>query len=654
MGRSLLCATVTERTTARALAVMGRTAARADVLEVRLDALADPDPERLVREAPRPVLVTCRSVADGGGYRGSEDERLDLLRRGAAAGAAFVDLELRCAGALGDLRGTRRIVSHHDFEETPGDLGDLASRLLDAGPDVAKLAVTPRGPGDTLRVLRLLRDAGDPRLAVLTMGPAGLPGRVLAARFGSAIVYGAARAGAAGAPGQPTLRSLVEDYALDRDLGAAAVVLLLGARLGHSVSPRMMNRALPARGIDVLYVPFECEDPAPLLAALPGLAAAGAAVTIPLKETVAGLVDRLEGTAARVGAVNTVVRGTDGLLGLNTDLGGALDALRAVRRDLAGARALVLGAGGAARAVACGLSAAGARVAVASRTPARACRLAREVGGRAVDPADLEAGDLDVVVNATPVGQWPAVGDTPLPADLLRAGQVVLDTVYNPLETRLLREARAAGAAAIPGIEMLARQGARQVEAWFGRSVPVGDLAAEGREGLRRTRTIVLVGMRGAGKSTVGRLLADRLGRDFRDLDEEIERKDGRSIPRMFAEDGEPAFREREREALRDALRTEGAVLALGGGALDDPDGLALVRERAPLAVLLTAPAGILAGRVRGSGRPSLSGRPPEEEIGELLRDRTPRYLGLSPVVVDTSAGGPEEAADEALEALGF
>ncbi|MHC4472513.1 MAG: type I 3-dehydroquinate dehydratase [Planctomycetota bacterium] len=652
MSRPLLCATVVERTHESALEVALRAARRADLVEIRLDALRDPDPERLVTDAPRPLVLTCRAARDGGYFEGPEEERLDLLRRAISAGADWVDVEVTAADRLGDRGGTKVIVSHHDHEATPEDLDEILERIWHQSPDVAKVVTTANGPEDVIRVIRLLRDATGP-VAAHTMGEAGLAGRILAARFGSTIVYGAARGGAPGAPGQPTLEELREEYALDRDLAGARVLVLFGGSLTHSVSPRMMNRTFRAEGIPAIYVPWALMDPGPVLEAAADLDLAGAAVTIPLKRRVMDHLAGLEPPAEKVGAVNTVVPTPAGLRGTNTDLDGALGAIREALPELEGRRALVLGAGGAGRAIAHGLADAGARLTVVDPVRDRARRLAEEVGGAEATLEEVDPDAVDLVVNATPVGQWPGDDESPLSAAFLRPGQVVMDAVYNPRVTRLLADAREAGCRTVPGIEMLVRQGARQLEIWLGRPAPLSRLREEGYAALAaRLRPILVIGMRGAGKTTVGEILAARLGRPFRDLDRIIEDCAGRTIPEIFTEDGEPRFRELELAALRTELARDGAVLAVGGGALDAEEARRAVADRAPRVVLLSAPASVLAERIRDSGRPSLTGRPPEEEVAELLGRREPHYREVAEITVDTASGTPEEAAERALSDL--
>ncbi|MEN8149195.1 MAG: type I 3-dehydroquinate dehydratase [Planctomycetota bacterium] len=646
---SLLCATVMEATTRAALEAVRGLDPRADLAEIRLDAIRDPDPEAIVAGVARPLLFTCRA----GGTAETTRERLDLLRRAIDSGAAWVDVDLEDAPSLVDRGATKVVVSHHDCEGTPEDLTGLARRLADAGGDVGKLVTTARRPGDVIRLVRCLAGADTP-LAAHTMGAAGFAGRLLAARFGSAILYGAARPAAAGAPGQPTLRSLAGDYGLDRDLANAAVVFLLGEHLEHSVSPRMLNREFRRAGIDAMSVPWATDEPEAVLAALDELGAIGAAVTIPHKERVIPHLADLDASARATGAVNTVHRTAAGLVGHNTDLYGAVEAIRAARPELAGGRALLVGAGGAGRAIGRGLVDEGARLVLFDRDRERAERLAGELGVPATDLDALSGDDLDLIVNATPVGQWPDEGESAVPKTLLRPGQVVFDAVYNPAVTRLLADAEEAGARTVRGIEMLARQAARQVEIWFGREADATALGETGRRALSlRCDPIVIVGMRGAGKTSVGRILAARLGRDFVDLDDRIEAREGKSIPEIFAGAGEGWFRTAERRAFFDAMKEGPIVLATGGGVVTSRIVRGALKQAGVPVVWLAADADILAARIAGSDRPSLTGAPPEVELGSILDERGPLYGEVATEIVDAASGRPPAVvADAVLDAL--
>jgi shikimate dehydrogenase len=247
---------------------------------------------------------------------------------------------------------------------------------------------------------------------------------------------------------------------------------------GHTRSPAMHNAAFRALGLDAVYLAFDVR-PTALAGAVAGLRALRArhfAVSIPHKETVMAHLDAVDDTARRIGAVNTVTLREGRLVGTNTDWIGAVRALER-ETQLAGRRAVVLGAGGTARAAVYGLRERGAQVAILNRTPERAAALARELGAdSAGDLADLARVPHDVLVNTTSVGLRSDA--SPVPAEALRAGSVVLDAVYDPERTRLLRDAEARGARVVAGKWMLVHQAAAQLETWTGLEAPIDVMAA--------------------------------------------------------------------------------------------------------------------------------------------------------------------------------
>ncbi|MEJ5296789.1 MAG: shikimate dehydrogenase [Armatimonadota bacterium] len=275
--------------------------------------------------------------------------------------------------------------------------------------------------------------------------------------------------------------------------GKTRVLAVFGCPVEHSLSPAMHNAAIRALGLDLVYVPFRVE-PARLRDAVAGVRAMGflgVNLTIPLKEQAVSLVDGLSPGAARVGSVNTLWWKDGCLMGESTDGPGFISSL-----EEAGGlpdTALVLGAGGSGRAVCFALAERGVRIILANRTPERARRLAEELGDANVRviPMDVEAlreacREADLVVNCTSVGMSPNIGVSPLPPDALRAGQTVYDLVYNPPETRLLADARAAGARPINGVRMLVHQGAYSFRLWTGVDPPLNVMEAAVMEGLKQ------------------------------------------------------------------------------------------------------------------------------------------------------------------------
>jgi len=253
------------------------------------------------------------------------------------------------------------------------------------------------------------------------------------------------------------------------ETGICAVV---GYPLEHSLSPALHNAAYDALGLDFIYVAYPARRVSAALDRLKALGARGVSVTIPFKQTVLAHLDELDGSARETGAVNTVVNADGYLTGYNTDAGAAVKALEE-KMALRGKKALVIGAGGAAAAIAAGLKKNGAAVTILARRPAQARRLGKRVGASGSGLDELDIKTADILVNATPVGMWPDVDKAVVSGERLRRGQVVFDAVYNPRRTRLLREAEAVGATVVYGERMFLHQAAAQFALFTGREAPL-------------------------------------------------------------------------------------------------------------------------------------------------------------------------------------
>ncbi len=462
MNTPALCATITADSMDQLRA--RRDAVRAaDLVELRLDGVRDPDVAGALQGRHLPVIVTCRAGWEGGRFEGSEEERRRLLEQALREGADWVDLEWR--GGFETLvesrRGRNIVLSSHDFEGVPTDLDERYRAMRATGAHVVKLAVTP-DTGDALRQLRRLGTDDDEPRVLIGMGQLGVPSRVLPARFGSAWTY----AGDGVAPGQISVTRLLERYRFRSITETTPIYGVAGSPIGHSLSPAMHNAGLAALDRDAVYVPVEAADADDLRRLAEDLSVVGLSVTAPFKEGVLGFADTRDPLVQRVGAANTLRRVGDGWEARNTDVAGFLAPLAAYGR-LAGRRATVLGAGGAARGVAVGLSDQGARVSVCARRVERAREVAAVVGGDAV-PFPPEAGSWDLLVNTTPIGTAPHGDESPVPATCLTGGRLVYDLIYNPDPTRLMRDARAAGCETIGGLDMLVAQALDQFEWWFG------------------------------------------------------------------------------------------------------------------------------------------------------------------------------------------
>jgi 3-dehydroquinate dehydratase / shikimate dehydrogenase len=451
----------------------------ADLIELRLDGVRDPDVAGALSGRRRPVIVTCRARTDGGCFDGSEGERLELLGRAVTLGAEYVDVEWRAQAALLRSERTRLVISHHDFDGIPADLADRVRAMRGvAGPaDVVKIAVMAERLTDCLRLRDAMANAG--RHVAIAMGAAGQLSRVWPAGFSSAWTYGGSAA-----PGQIPAQDLVDIYRVRQVTSASAVYAVGGSPLAHSASPAMHNAAFRAAGIDAVYVPLETDDAGELLSVAGAIDVRGASITAPLKQTLATRIAVVTGLASELGALNTLKRTDGGWEGDNFDPAGFLEPLDR-HGSLRGWRAVVLGAGGAARAAAWALRVHGVAVEICARRKEQAAAAARDLGVRAVSWPP-EAG-WDLLVNATPVGTWPAVDESPLPSARLR-GRLVYDLVYNPAETALMRQAREAGIDAIGGLEMLVGQACRQFEWWMDRPAPVADIGRAAGDWVGRRR----------------------------------------------------------------------------------------------------------------------------------------------------------------------
>jgi 3-dehydroquinate dehydratase/shikimate dehydrogenase len=447
-------------------------------LELRLDYLRDAHERTLFlgwlgRERRRAVLIaTCRSTQGGGLFKGSIEEQIEILSMAARAGCGWCDVEIETAKKIAgvDIRRSlspaRVMVSHHNFRGTPGNLRGVVRQLRRVGGQAIKIAAQCNSITDSVRVCELAQGCRD--VVAIPMGEIGLPGRVLSLRGGSALAYAAVEQ--ATAPGQLSLETMADLYRAGQITHRTKVYGVIGNPIGHSLSPLLHNTAFRARKLDAVFVPFLARDLSDFLSSMEPFGIAGFAVTIPHKERILKRLDDCDALAARIGAVNTViVRGEGRLYGYNTDYVGVLRSLDH-RMRLAGSRILLFGAGGAARAAAFALAQAGSIVCLSSRRPERARALAKAVGAQAVERAELRREFFDAIVNCTPVGMHPH-GGSPLAAAELNC-RIVMDMVYRPRETELLRTARRKGIETVSGIEMFLAQGFAQFEIWTGKRAP--------------------------------------------------------------------------------------------------------------------------------------------------------------------------------------
>jgi shikimate dehydrogenase len=455
---------------------------------------------------------------------------------------------------------------------------------------------------------------------------------------------------------------------------------VIGDPVLHTLSPAMHNAAIAELGIDYAYLAFHVKTPG-LGAAVEGIRALGIRglnVTIPHKVAVAQFLDELDPLARDIGAVNTIVNDEGKLKGYNTDAAGFLQSLQATGFELKGKKVVLLGAGGAARAMGFALAQAGSEITILNRkrTLSQAMVLSAnlerisssEVTALELNTVNLKAvlAEADLLVNATSAGMEPDAEETPVPTDLLKPGMTVFDVVYAPLETRLLREAASKGCQVVSGLEMLVRQAALAFKLWTGEDAPLEVMREAAMSSLvpnvperntkmpgprkQRKTNIALVGFMGAGKSSVGKALARKTGKPFTDLDSLVEKRAGKSISRIFKEDGEPAFRQLEKAITADSARKSGKVIACGGGVLLDPSNITALKKSSIIVYLKASNSAILKRVSSGPLRPLLADG---KDIVPLITSRKPLYEQSADITIDTTRLGVDRAADRIIERLG-
>ena len=401
---------------------------------------------------------------------------------------------------------------------------------------------------------------------------------------------------------------------------------LLGEKLGHSYSPQ-----IHAELADYDYrlyekAPDEVED------FVRHGDWHGLNVTIPYKKTVIPFCDELSETAATIGSVNTLKRRSDGtIFGDNTDAFGFETLLtQTIPDSIKGQKALVLGTGGASVTVCAVLRRHGAEVVTISRS-----------GENNYENLDRHA-DARLLVNTTPVGMYPKNGVSPVDLALFPKLACVLDVVYNPARTALLLQAEKLSIPHAGGLTMLVAQAKRSSEIFLGNTLPDGEIARITKKLASSMQNIILVGMPGCGKSTVGALLAKRLGRPLLEADAELVKTAGMSIPAIFENESEPGFRRRETATLSELGKKSGAVISTGVGCVTRADNYPLLHQNGTIIWLRRD-----LKKLAREGRPLSLGA----DLSAMYAVREPLYASFADFTVDNT-GTPEETVDAILEVL--
>lgn len=490
--------------------VIAAAAEVSTLIEVRLDCLEPLELEtnaslitKLLEKSACESILTFRPSEQGGQRQLSDETRLAFWSS-AIFSASFFDVELDLAERLNSTEGSprlpidwsRTICSHHDFTGVPAKLQQIYDRMARTPARVLKIAVQANDATDCLPVFHLLEQAraeGREMIAI-AMGTSGLATRILGPSRGAFLTYASLENGVATAPGQITASELREVYRLDKIDHETQIFGLIGSPVSHSVSPAMHNAAFAAMEMNAVYLPFEVHDVAAFIKRMihPRTRELdwnirGLSVTAPHKFEVMDQLDWIDPAATAIGAVNTILIMGNALHGYNTDAHAFINTLEGTFGELSRARCAVIGSGGAASAALWSLKQAQANATLFARDATKASALAKKFDVPWMNLEDMRFQGYDIVINATPLGTAGQLeNETPAIAQQLRGARLAFDLVYNPTETRFLREAREAGCETLAGLSMLVTQAAEQFSLWTGAEAPDGAMYEAARRGLKR------------------------------------------------------------------------------------------------------------------------------------------------------------------------
>lgn len=459
-----------------------------DFIELRFDCLNEGEIEKVEYEYDENYIRTFRPREQGGKRDLSLTEREYFWTSGEDyCGGDFEEDVVRISFYW---LYKPVICSYHDFSKTLENITEIYERLKATEADVVKIAVQAEDATDGIAVWKLLERAkkDNKQIIPIAMGEAGKWTRILGLAHGAFMTYAALEAGGETAPGQFAAQDLIETYRVKELDQQTEIYGIVGNPVSHSLSPFMHNAAFRYHKLNAVYIPFAVKNLDEFIKKFVRketreieLNFKGFSVTIPHKQTIIEHLDSIDETAAKIGAINTVKIVDGKLLGYNTDADGFIEPLRNAYGDLRDVKVAILGGGGAARACVYALKNAGAKVTIFTRDVKKARSLADEfeVDLELLNDRQSTISTFDIAVNATPLGTKGRLeNETALTSEEIQNVKLVYDLVYNPSETRLIKEAKKAGVPAIGGLAMLVAQGIKQFEIWTELDAPLKTMSA--------------------------------------------------------------------------------------------------------------------------------------------------------------------------------
>ena len=477
----------------------------AGMLELRTDYIESLDISKLkeliaaAKQTALPIIVTCRDSAQGGQKNLPADLRRQILVESVKLGADLVDCEFAnflkddfgndIKKALAENKRTKLILSEHNFKEAFDNLAEIYEEIYSVFPDaIGKTAYQANHINDCFAAFDVLKEYGDKAIAIC-MGSAGIISRIIAKKLGAFLTFASFDENQQTAPGQVSIEKMKKLYRYDTINIETEFYGVIADPVGHSISPDVHNACFAAKKMNRVYLPLlvtggkiEFDEFLENVTERKWLDFKGFSVTIPHKVSALEYAQKkgeyIEPVAVQIGAVNTLVIGiNERISGFNTDYAGAMDALTDAmgisKKQLKGKSVAVLGAGGVARAIVAGLADVGAKITIYNRTLSKADGLAREFKCYSESIDKIIHTEAEIIINCTSIGMYPKTDASPLPKGCLKSSMTVFDTVYNPLETKLLTQAKQAGAKTVNGAEMFINQAAEQFKLFTQSDCPI-------------------------------------------------------------------------------------------------------------------------------------------------------------------------------------
>jgi len=467
----MICLVLSESSLEKNVELVRRNEDYIDLVELRVD-LLDGENQKRSASFPSlvsvPVILTCRREIDGGKYKGSEKERLKLMEEALEGSFSYIDIEEDVKRSqleqMARDKKVRIIRSKHDFKEVPADIFHLISRLANKG-DIPKVAVMPNSVADLITLFKVRQELSEiEEKIVVGMGEYGYPSRILYKKIGSMLTFCSDKEVA---PGQISAKKMKQLYRADTIDDQSRIYGIIGQPVLHSLSPQIHNRGFKEIKFNAIYLPFTVDSVRSFFSLAEMIKIAGFSVTVPHKQAVLPYLGKISREAKQIGSCNTVVRKQNFWSGLNTDYYGFLEPINGDLESKKIETALVVGSGGAARAVVWALRNRGCKVTIVNRSVERARLLAQETMAQydTLENAPLYS-SVDLVVQTTSVGL--ESDEDPIPSFIFNENQVVYELIYTPHYTKMLKRAKEANCRIVFGLEMLIGQAMLQFEAFSG------------------------------------------------------------------------------------------------------------------------------------------------------------------------------------------